>query len=288
MRLLRSKLIIIFIFYICNMALAGVLELSLTYCAVTHPFEAMFVSARCDVSDQDELKRERCNNRITCEQQHVIQRQAVSKDKVSSSVIQDVDLSNVAIVPASSHITTDTWAGNGVWLQGKTWENETPFGHILIPYFSDSAQRAMIQSYKLARYQLEPIFLLYNYRTDSWSDFSITMLHWNGIAQLSYLVIGAANTPAKFMRKAAYLVDKKHYILLIEHFTIGFFVLMLESIVALFYYMIGIIVGTYLHPWDTLVSIPSGIVMMIEGIIGGIVDFVLATFDFLMSILFKT
>ncbi|MCK4841014.1 MAG: hypothetical protein KAT04_03925 [Methylococcales bacterium] len=214
------------------------------YCNITHPIE-MFNNIRHD---------------NTCEEQHVIQKQ-----------YNGSNLGNISIISVSSHIATDSWNGNGVMMQGKVWDNapsKDGWGT------SEDAEKALAQAYKLGRWQLEYVFLLYDYRTNGWST---TVMNWDGMSHATYVISWWTNLPAKYFRKTAYLLHKERYSLLIDH-IIQLPVLLLEGCVGVLYSLVGVVIGTVLQPVDTLNAIIGGVYLTIKAIVLGIIDFFLSLF----------
>ena len=254
MNCLKSKSIIILMFFLfLPLKAEGIVKnLAEGYCAITHPVE-MFNNIRHD---------------NTCEEQHVIQKQQEGSNK-----------ENISLIPVSSHISTDSWGGKGVWWQFKVWENNIskndPWG------MTENSEKELWQAYKLGRWQLEYVFLLYNYRSDKWHT---TLFNWNGMAHLVYTISWWVNLPSKYLRKTAYLLDKKYYKLLVDQ-IIQIPILLVEGVIGFYYNIAGIFIGAFLHPIDTLASIIGGIWLIIKAIIGGIIDLFLTLFLLFKSII---
>ena len=221
------------------------------YCKLSHPIEWIYPI--------------RHNN--TCEEQHIIQRQ-----------YNGSDLGNISIIPASSHIATDTWGGSGVWGQGKVAAekcmDEDP------PGTTEDAEEALCQAYQLGRYQLEYAFLLYDYRKDEWDT---TLLSWDGVSHLVYVISYWFNAPAKYIRKLSYLIDKSHYHLILDH-AVQLPIIIIEGSIGILYNGIGIAVGTILHPVDTVNALIGGAWLIVKSIFLGILDMVLTLFLLVKSI----
>jgi hypothetical protein len=202
----------------------------------------------------------------TCEEQHIIQQQHGGSN-----------WGNISLIPVSSHITTDTWNGHGVIMQGKVWET-TPdtdrWG------MTSDSENALEQSYKLGRYQLEYVFLLYNYKSDKWHS---TLLNWDGMSHIVYGISWWVNFPSKYIRKASYLMDKGKYSLLIDH-AIQLPILIVEGTIGGIYSLTGAVVGTIMQPMDTLSAIIGGVYLILKAILMGFIDFFLSIFTFVKSI----
>jgi len=207
------------------------------------------------------------------EEQHIIQKHHGGKDK-----------KNISPIPASSHSVTDRWNGLGVWGQGKVWDNnisEDGWG------LNDNSENNLAQAYKLGRWQLEPTFFLYDYKTGNWTS---TLFEWDGMSHLVYMIDWIINTPSKYLRKTAYLIspnkaekDKHYYKLLIDQ-ALQIPVLVIEGVCMIVYNTIGIVTGTIFHPIDTIASVIGGIWFIIKGIFGGLIDFFLTLFLLFKSI----
>jgi hypothetical protein len=225
-------------------------EIARGYCKVTHPVEWI-----APVRHEN-----------TCEEQHVLQQQHGGNDKA-----------NISIIPASSHIATDTWGGNGVWLQSRVWENrpeDDGWGS------SDDSEDSLSQAYKLGRYQLEYAFILYDYKSGNWET---TLTKWDGISHVTYAVAWWVNLPSKYIRKASYLIDTGRYSLLIDH-AIQFPILVLEGSIGIVHAMAGFVSGTISNPYDTLNSIIGGVFLTIKSIIMGVIDCILSIWLLIKSI----
>mgnify|MGYP000712815585 CR=1 FL=1 len=222
----------------------GIKQLAFGYCNITHPIEM--------------VNTIRHNN--TCEEQHIIQKQHKGSN-----------WGNISIIPVSSHITTDTWGGKDVYMQRKVWEYTSPkdaWG------MSDDAEIALEQAYKLGRWQLEYVFLLFDYRKNDWST---TLMSWDGASHATYVISWWVNFPSKYLRKTAYLLDKRHYLLLIDH-AIQLPVLLIEGIFGVYYSVVGVLIGTIMQPMDTLNAIIGGIYLILKSIVLGILDLFLSIF----------
>lgn len=182
------------------------------------------------------------------------------------------------LLASSSHSTTDRWGGGfysdedswGVTEQGRVWADRPHSGDDAWGMSEDS-EKSLEQAYKLGRYQLEYCFVLYNH---TGSGFDTTFLTWDGSTQLVYAVTWWVNLPSKWCRKLSYLIDKGHYRLIIDHF-IQIPVLIIEGIFGTVYNLFGAVVGLFLHPVDTFCALIGGIVLVLQGIVGAIVDLVL-------------
>lgn len=253
-KMLQAIFLIVLICF-TDVAYAGLFKsIGKGYCTITHPVE-MFFPVRHD---------------NTCEDQHLIQQQHEGSNE-----------GNISIVPASSHIATDTWGGDGVFMQDRVWEMKSHFD-------SDrwgtslGAEDALEQSYKAGRYQLEYVFLLYSYRNDEWNT---TIFTWDGVSNLLYTISWWANFPSKYIRKLAYLIDKGRYHLIIDH-VIQLPFLLAEGMIGIIYNSIGVVSGTILNPMDTLNAVIGGLWLLIKSVVLGIfVDLPLTIF-LLLKVLF--
>ena len=248
--MLRAIVLIVLI-CITTAAYAGLFKsIGEGYCTITHPIE-MFFPVRHD---------------NTCEDQHLIQQQHEGSNK-----------GNISIVPASSHIATDTWGGDDVFMQDRVWEKKSHLGSDRWG-MSLGAEDAIEQSYKAGRYQIEYVFLLYSYRNDEWDT---TILTWDGVSNLLYTISWWANFPSKYIRKLAYLIDKGRYYLIIDH-VIQLPVLLAEGMIGIIYNSIGVVSGTILNPLDTLNAVIGGLWLLIKSVLLGIfVDLPLTIFLFI-------
>lgn len=245
--------------YLCTMFLilvfpvtseALVKEISFKYCEYTHPVE-FFSPIRND---------------NTCEEQHVIQQQQGG-----------LDWGNITVIPASSHITTDSWGGGGVWKQKTVWASDYSTDR---PGGTGDAEDALEQAYRLGRYQLEYSFFLYDYRGD---EATPTILTWDGVSHLVYTISWWANFPAKYLRKTAYIIEKDRPLLIIDH-LIQFPILITEGVVGFFYSIFGVIAGTIAQPLDTFFAFFGGVALIISSVFGGILDIFLTLFAVCKSI----
>ena len=217
------------------------------YCTITHPVE-MFFPVRHD---------------NTCEDQHLIQQQHGGSNE-----------GNISIVPASSHIATDTWGGDNVFMQDRVWEKKSYSGSDRWGMTS-GAEDALEQAYKAGRYQLEYVFLLYSYGNDEWDT---TILTWDGVSNLLYTISWWANFPSKYIRKLAYLIETGKYHLIIDH-VIQLPVLLGEGLIGTTYNSMGIVTGTILNPLDTLNAVIGGLWLLTKSVVLGIfVDLPLTIF----------
>ncbi|MEA2050413.1 MAG: hypothetical protein U9O56_06770 [Campylobacterota bacterium] len=247
----RLTIVLLILYFSISLQAEGMVKsIARSYCAITHPVEMM-----------SPIRHDN-----TCEEQHIIQQQHGG-----------TNWGNISIISASSHITTDTWMGDGVLMQGKVWENnikEDGWG------LSDDSEDALAQAYKLGRWQLEYVFFTYNYKSDKWSS---TLLNWDGVSHLVYGVSWWVNLPSKYIRKAAYLVDKNYYGLLIDH-AIQLPILIIEGSVGIVYSLAGVVTGTIMQPIDTLNALLGGLYLVLKSILFGIIDIFLSIFTFLKSI----
>lgn len=244
---MNSKITVILIFCLFttpSVSNAFVKSISKGYCNVTHPVE-MFAPIRY-------------NN--TSEDQHIIQKQSGG-----------LDWENISVIPASSHIATDTWAGDGVWGQNRVWDTKYVEDR---PGGTGDSENALEQAYKLGRYQLEYAFCLYNYNGDK---FSSTLAQWDGMSHLLYAVTWWVNLPSKYLRKLAYLIDKDRYALIIDH-VIQLPILIIEGAIGFIYGLLGVFFGICLQPLDTILSLIPGAVLLVKSTFGGIIDVFLTAF----------
>ena len=215
------------------------------YCTITHPVEMFFPFRRS-----------------TCEKQHLIQDQHHGPNE-----------SNISFVPGSSHMATDRWGGDDVFMQKEVWEKRPQYGSDRWG-MSIEAEDALEQAYKAGRYQLEYVFLLYSYRTDEWDT---TIFAWDGVSNLLYTISWWANFPSKYIRKLAYLIDKGRYHLIIDH-VIQLPILLAEGTIGFIYNSIGVVSGTILNPLDTIMAV-GGLWLLIKSVVLGIfVDLPLTIF----------
>ena len=216
-------------------------KMSTIYCKMSHPFEWL----------APVYKARRC-----FEEQHIVQIQ-----EGGGSV------GNIAIVPISSHRTTDTWHGCGVWRQSKVWERRTSqIANQLT--FSSHTRDGIFQAYKLGRYQGEYVFLLFNYQSEGCRP---TIIDWDGISHFLYIVSWWVNFPSKYFRKLAYIIYSRRYLLILDHIIL-LPVSLAEGLVGTIYNGIGVILGTITKPAATASAIVGGLWLTIESILGGILD----------------
>lgn len=222
------------------------------YCNLSHPVEAFVIPIK---------------DSATCEQQHIIQQQHGGSD-----------WGNISIIPTSSHITTDTWGGSGVVGQDRVWDYSEDYD-----FFGTTkdAEKALDQAYKLGRYQLEYTYILYDYNKDEWDT---TVLNWDGMSNLTYMVTWWVNLPSKYLRKLAYLIDKGRYSLIIDH-ALQLPILIVEGSVGVVYNGIGVVTGFIFQPMDSLNAFLGSIWLICKGILLGVRDLFLTCFLIIKAIL---
>jgi len=177
------------------------------------------------------------------------------------------NVGNISIIPVSSHKATDTWHGCGVWRQCKVWERKiSTIANKLT--FSARARYRISQAYKLGRYQGEYVFLLFDYRGEGCRP---TIIDWDGISHVLYIVSWWANFPSKYFRKLAYIIYSRRYVLILDHLIL-LPVSLAEGVVGTIYNGIGVLLGTITKPAATASAIIGGLWLTIESILGGILD----------------
>ena len=127
--------------------------------------------------------------------------------------IAEGSVGNIVIVPISSHMTTDAWHGCGIWRQSKVWERRTSQVANRLT-FSSRARDGIFRAYKLGRYQGEYVFLLFNYRSKGCRP---TVIDWDGVSHLLYIVSWWVNFPSKYFRKLAYIIYSRRSLLILDH-----------------------------------------------------------------------
>lgn len=229
------------------------------YCVITHPAEA--------------IKNLR---RSTCEQQHVIQRQS-----------QGSDIANLVWWAGSHHVRTDIYGSS-------PWENNRP---TKVLSFTDDNKENLEKAYMLGTYGLT--WSLYQHSKNGKGPSNIIAFEFDGVSNLLYGFSWLVNTPQKYVNQMVYLVDERHWWLIID-MIILIFVLAIEMLVALIVTVCGAVTGLLFNPIDTLLAIPGGLWLAVETcfaaifhLVGGLWDLltigwygiILAPVTFILSLL---
>lgn len=196
------------------------------YCTIRHPVESL------------------TSERITCESQHIIQRQAGGGDA-----------NNTIWINTTEHDYLDRSSD-------APWKNKRPW----VSWGDENLESA----YMMATYANGYHFIIYDHHGSG----SMTLFTWDGMSHFTYLVGSISNFITKEMTYIGYQMDKgtrgqnTQYI----DASIGVFIDLFEVFIGVIYGVIGIVIGTIFNPIDTLMNIPGGVGLSIETIIKGIVN----------------
>lgn len=179
----------------------------------------------------------------TCEEQHVIQQQSGG-----------TNIDNIVWWSASEHVRTDLWSD-------KPWANNRPW---FVLGFTGDNKDNLEKAYMLGTYGVSYSLFLHPYKGAGES--SLIAAKFDGASNILYAWSFIINQPQKQINQLAYIVDKKHWRLLID-WVIGLAVAFIEVIVSILVGMLGAIIGTVFNPLDTLFAIPGAIILGVETII---------------------
>ena len=216
-----------------------VFEASATYCVVTHPLEAWLPVRQ-----------------TTCEQQHVIPR-SCSNSGGRQRDEEGVDDRNVAWWAASHHVRTDVWKGRE-WCQARPWFD--------FAFTVDDAAEDLETSYMLGTFGLHWSLFLHSYndRHAEHAGSRFIPFRFDAASNLLYGWAWLANTPQKILNQIAYIADKDHWHLLIDLVLFALIVFPVELILAIVATALGLLGGVVFNPLDTVVALPSAIVLLFE------------------------
>lgn len=219
------------------------------YCLARHPLEWGFGH----------------QNRKSCEQQHVIQRQMGGGDEF-----------NVIWINTREHDYVDR-------SKSARWDDARN-DRIITPHWLYDGH--LKQAYKMGTYANGYHFFIHNYHGTGGSitspkSSSITLFRWDGVSHLTYLVAGWANFITKEMSYLGYLFrtlfnskaeDYKLHnrLALLVDGCLSLFFDMIEMQIGTLYGIIGILIGTVFNPIDTVTNIPGGVLLIVETILTGV------------------
>lgn len=180
----------------------------------------------------------------TCESQHVIQQQ----DGGSNTA-------NTIWINTTLHDYLDRSSD-------RPWETERPWAN-----FGD---KNLESAYMMGTYANGYHFIVYDHHKGG----SLTLLEWDGMSHLTYMVASVMNFITKEMSYIGYQMDKgsKNQDTQYIDAVVGVIIDLIEVIFGLAYGILGIIIGTIMNPLDTLFNIPGGITLSIEAAIEGIAN----------------
>lgn len=214
------------------------------YCALTHPTEFIFKLG---------------NKRSTCEEQHVIQQQSGGGD-----------IANVVWWPASHHVRTDVYGS-------QPWQNNRPW---IVLGFTQDNKVNLEKAYMMGAHGLT--WSLFQHSYNGRGPSKLIAIEFDGVSNLLYGFAWLVNTPQKYVNQMAYLVDKGHWVLIID-MLILIFVLAIEMLVALVVTVGGAVAGLIFNPVDTLFAIPGGIWLAIEACIAAVFQLVVGVWGLLTA-----
>jgi hypothetical protein len=176
----------------------------------------------------------------------------------------DVDSNNVVWFPQSFHTRTDTWGD-------RPWITDPPFW--VNAGFTDESSVDLYQAYMLGTWGITYSFFKYDYNTSNPEAVKSYFIptSFDGVSNFVYGYSWLVNTPQKFMNQLAYVISpkstessKKKFWYLLGDLVVQVLVTSLEAGFALMATMFGVVVGTVLHPVNTVAAIPGGIVDLID------------------------
>lgn len=214
------------------------------YCALTHPTEFIFKLG---------------NKRSTCEEQHVIQQQSGGGD-----------IANVVWWPASHHVRTDVYGS-------QPWQNNRPW---IVLGFTQDNKVNLEKAYMMGTHGLT--WSLFQHSYNGRGPSKLIAFEFDGVSNLLYGFAWLVNTPQKYVNQMAYLVDKGHWVLIID-MLILIFVLAIEMLVALVVTVGGAVAGLIFNPVDTLFAIPGGIWLALEACIAAVFQLVVGVWGLLTA-----
>lgn len=167
----------------------------------------------------------------TCESQHVIQQQSGGGHE-----------KNNIWIPTIMHSYLDRTTC-------KPWENQRPSFNI---FGNENINRA----YMIGVWANGSYFTLYNYRPMNGSGVS-TATEWDGPSAFMYLYSSIINFPQKEINYIAYQFERmrKNQNTAFLDAAIGIVVDLVELVISIPYYIIGIFIGTILNPIDSIQNI---------------------------------
>lgn len=198
------------------------------------------------------------SSRVTCESQHVIQQQADGGNKA-----------NTIWINTTEHDYLDRSSD-------APWEKERPW----ISWGDENLERA----YMMGTYATGYHFILYDHHGSG----SITLFSWDGMSHLTYMIASVTNFITKEMTYIGYQMDRGSKGQTTQYIDaiIGIFIDLIEVALGIIYGIVGLFIGTFLNPIDTLMNIPGGVTLSIEAIVEGVANTVsdiisLFTFGFI-------
>jgi hypothetical protein len=238
------------------------------YCEWTHPVE-LFNPIRYD---------------NTCEQQHVFQQQ--NGGAADSTVYW----------AASHHIYTDSTKSR---FDLSEFEVKKPFEDNPFLLFGDSSKYSkcdgdscydLVSAYKMGTYGLPYSFWWNQHRGSMGTGRGVkgsTLLttEFDGVSHLLYGYSYLVNIPQKQINQLAYYVNKDRWFLILD-WVVGLFVQVLEVGFCLVGSVVGLVVGTIFNPFDTVFSIPNGIVLLVQTTWVAVSQLVFSIFNLVTSNLY--
>ena len=224
-----------------------------------------------------------------CEEQHIIpQKQAIIQTKGTSP--EWVNVQNVAWWPTWEHTRTDRWKSTSVTLEGTQYKA----GHWVTKrpsiWFRNKQDQVdeLTSAYMMGSYGLKWTLFLHNYggkkkyvyqenKQDSGRIITcsfnsevcdpvssrLVATKFNGVSNALYGYSWFINIPQKVVNGLAYTINKRQFTYFIDWFF-SLFVLAIEAFIAILMTVIGVVLGTILHPINTIMAIPAGIELAID------------------------
>ena len=233
-------------------------DLGEKYCHITSPMEWLAEEPKAH----------------TCERQHIIPR-TWGPDDDREALRCGVDTLNVAWWPTSWHVRTDSWKGGAPFGSGdKAWLDSRPW----LDFGLGSSEEARInlqRAYMMGTYGLTATLVLNSYDENKSHKSKFLFLEFDGMSNLLYGWAWLVNTPQKILNQFAYISDKGWWWTSIDLLLFAFLVWVVEALLLTVATVLGVTIGTLLNPWDTLVAIPSGLLLALETTVWAVFEYAL-------------
>ncbi|RUR32749.1 hypothetical protein ELY33_05050 [Vreelandella andesensis] len=197
------------------------------YCSIRHPVESLTTTRT-----------------VSCESQHVIQRQSGGSD-----------IKNTIWISATEHHYLDRSID-------KPWDKERPWFNI----GNSSLERAYMQGVYARGFH----FITYDHHANGVP----TLWAWDGASHLTYAVGATFNVITKELSYLGYQIErmKKGQETQFADALIGIIFNLMELGIGIAYSILGIIVGTIFNPIDTVLNIPGAVLLSAEAMVEGVAN----------------
>ena len=200
-------------------------HVSETWCKIRHPVEALTSSPRS-----------------TCEEQHIIQKNAGGGDT-----------ENIILINTTEHDYLDR-SGSKPWEKNRPW---------LIFWGNENLESAFMMGMYANGYH-------YQVRDYEKRNTATTLLKWDGASHAVYVSSSVFNFVAKALSYTAYQ-SRKNPLLLIDA-LIGIPIDFAELAIGIVYGTVGMIVGTLFNPLTTIKNLIPAIALIVESAFKGIIN----------------